>query len=266
MVITRIPVPDMVTSSLLLTVPAFGRVWQLSPVFGPIFSPDGSLIALEMLSRIADRDSGVAASPEMFFAQIPLTEQRRILVWQLEVLTLLAPWCATRRLSVSLNVSRTLALRILADPVVSESASLLAPWLRLEVSERFLSPDNRPEQDPLLSALQPLAPLWLDDFGAGTTGLTWLLSGVFEGVKLDRHLFRDLTALPEGPSFLCSLATLVRAQGAQLIAEGVETQELLEVVACSGLDACQGWLWPEVVAAQLADLPDHLPSPTEHKR
>jgi EAL domain-containing protein (putative c-di-GMP-specific phosphodiesterase class I) len=32
--------------------------------------------------------------------------------------------------------------------------------------------------------------------------------------------------------------------GAQLIAEGVETQELLEVVACSGLDACQGWLWP----------------------
>jgi EAL domain-containing protein (putative c-di-GMP-specific phosphodiesterase class I) len=71
MVITRIPVPDMVTSSLLLTVPAFGRVWQLSPVFGPIFSPDGSLIALEMLSRIADRDSGVAASPEMFLPRSP---------------------------------------------------------------------------------------------------------------------------------------------------------------------------------------------------
>lgn len=265
MITTRPPsLPEMtaLTGLLPLAVPAFGRIWLLSPVFGPIFSPDGSLMALEMLSRITERDSGSPASPEMFFVQIPLTEQRRILVWQLEVLTLLSPWCAARQLPVSLNVSRSLALRILADASVAESAILLTPWLRLEVSERFLSPDIRPDQDPLLSALQPLAPLWLDDFGAGAAGLAWLMSGVFGMVKLDRHLFCDLARLPEGAGFLRALSCLSQSRGTQLVAEGVETAALMKVATDAGLSACQGWLWPEVTPAQLAGLPDRVPGGT----
>jgi hypothetical protein len=59
----------------------------------------------------------VAASPEMFFAQIPLTEQRRILVWQLEVLTLLAPGvppdaCRSALMSLVLWLCGSLPIRM----------------------------------------------------------------------------------------------------------------------------------------------------------
>ncbi|VVT54042.1 hypothetical protein UYSO10_5014 [Kosakonia radicincitans] len=53
-------------SVLPLTVPAFGRLWQLTPVFAPLWGADGRLTALEMLSRLQDRDSGAPAAPEMF--------------------------------------------------------------------------------------------------------------------------------------------------------------------------------------------------------
>ncbi|UDJ82064.1 EAL domain-containing protein [Kosakonia oryzae] len=246
-------------SVLPLTVPAFGRVWQLTPVFAPLWGADGRLTALEMLSRLQDRDSGAPAAPEMFFAQAPQAEQLRILHWQLDVLTLLMPWCRRRGVAVSLNITRGLALRLLGEPDMAGVVQALSPSLRLEVSERFLSPDTSPDHDPLLQGLRPLAPLWLDDFGAGATGLSWMMSGAFEAVKVDRLFFRDLAALPEGVYFLQALTALAGAVDTRMVAEGVEDRALMQTALSAGVDTCQGWLWPEVTLAALATLPAGLP-------
>lgn len=252
-------------SVLPLSVPAFGRVWHLTPVFAPLWGADGRLTALEMLSRLQDRDSGAPAAPEMFFTQAPQAELLRVLHWQLDVLTLLVPWCRRRGVPVSLNITRGLAQRLLGEPDMVAAVQVLAPSLRLEISERFLSPDTVPEHDLLLQGLRALAPLWLDDFGAGATGLAWLMSGAFEVVKVDRLFFCDLARLPEGVHFLRALADLAGTVNARMVAEGVESRALMQTALTAGVSTCQGWLWPEVPLSTLATLPAGLPAPEEHE-
>nr|WP_261905551.1 EAL domain-containing protein [Escherichia coli] len=246
-------------SVLPLSVSAFGRVWQLTPVFAPLWGADGRLNALEMLSRLHDRDSGAPAAPEMFFALAPQAEQLRILHWQLDVLTLLMPWCRLRGVQVSLNITRGLALCLLGKPDMAAVVQALAPLLRLEINERFIEKDTVPENDPILQGVHGLSTLWLDDFGAGTTALSWLMSGLFEIVKIDRPLFQYLAVLPEGVCFLNAFSSLARALNARIVAEGVENMALMHKAQSAGMDYCQGFLWPEVSLAELSTMPIFLP-------
>lgn len=242
-----------------LVVSAFGRVWHLTLRFEPVWWSDGRLAALEILSQLQDRDTGAALSPDIFFSQLSLQEQSRVLSWQLEVLIRMAPWCASREVLVSLNMTRPLAILSLSDPKIQEALFMLAPLVRLEINEDFLPGGAKPRQDPLLPELKQLAPLWLDDFGAGSTGLSWLLSGMFETLKIDRHLLEALPARPGGEGFLAGLCGLAHGAGLKVLTEGVADKSLLAFVRNTQVDACQGWLWPGVGLDQLYQLPEWLP-------
>lgn len=246
---------------LPLAVQAFGRQWQLTPLLEPLWAPGGALTALELLSRPYDRHSGERLTAEGFFAGLPQPELARILGWQLELLTLQRPWCVKRQVPVTLNLNRTQALMLAARPELAGAAAALTPWLRLEISEDFLPPGADPVDDPLLRALLPLAPLWLDDFGAGSTGLNWMLSGHFEAVKVDRRLFHELSSQPEGLAFLRALSGLARSLGVLMVAEGVSDDTLMKAAIDTGFFACQGWRWPALVLSELATLPTSLPEP-----
>ena len=251
--------PPLLPDCLPLALPAFGRIWQMMPIFGPLWSPDGELIGLELLSRLNDRKSQILASPDMFFTHAPPDERFRALVWQVELLVLMSPWLNTRQIPVSLNITRPLALRLLSELDVMATLAGMSKWVRLEISERFLNVDIPPDQDAVLCALQNIAPLWLDDFGAGTTTLSCLMSEVFEAVKVDRHLLECLYPLPEGARFLQSMATLARQSDTLVIVEGVEDDHRWQFVRECGIHAGQGWRWAEVPFAGLNELPWRLP-------
>ncbi|VUS97224.1 EAL domain-containing protein [Klebsiella pasteurii] len=242
-----------------LSVSAFGRVWHLTAWLEPVWWIDGRLAALEVLSRLRDRDSGVQVSPELFFSQLPLPEQLRVLCWQLEILVLMKPWCAAREVMMSLNITRQLAILILSNPEVMEKLLLLAPCVRLEISENFLLPDSQPDQDSLLPSLQQLAPLWLDDFGTGSTGLSWLMSGMFEVLKIARPLMEVLKISPGGEAFLAGLCGLAHGAQVQVISEGVADLSMLTFARKTKVSGCQGWLWPGFRMEQLHQIPDRLP-------
>ncbi len=91
----------------------------------------------------------------------------------------------------------------------SESDIRSGPHLRLEIHEQFLSVDTCPQRDPFLRRMAEIAPLWLDDFGAGSTGLSWLLSERFEAVKIDRKLIETLYTRSGGTDFLRGICELV---------------------------------------------------------
>ncbi|MEE9699140.1 EAL domain-containing protein [Lelliottia amnigena] len=241
-----------------LLVPAFGRFWQVRPAFAPVWRRDGRLMALEMLSRVQDPETGALCSPDIFFSETPQSEQFRILCWQLDVLSLLVKWSRIRDVPFSLNINRGQALSLLGDPYISGRVQTLAPLLRLEISERFIDKDTHPENDPVLQGVRGLTTLWLDDFGAGATGLSWLMSGFFDVVKIDRQLFRELVLLPEGVCFLNAFSSLARALNTRITAEGVENRTLMAKALSAGVDSCQGWLWPEVSFTELETLPTFL--------
>lgn len=111
------------------------------------------------------------------------------------------PWCADHGILVSLNVTRSLAILLLNDSGMQKQMINLAPYVRLEINEYFLPPGDSVLSDPFLQGLIALAPLWVDDFGAGNTGLSWLMSGMFESVKIDRKLIAALHLQPGGVLF-----------------------------------------------------------------
>lgn len=230
-----------------------GRRCFLSLRAGPVRDAGGNLVALELLSDIRDRRTGERLAPDVFFARAPAEEQLRILSWQLDVVAQQQTWYRARQLRVSLNISRTLALLLLTTPSVAAQICRLRDILRLELSEYFISPGGC---DVLVGAMGELAPLWLDDFGCGTTPYVCLTEGWFEAVKVDRGFMVRLSRMPGGAAFLQGMSELVTGTGTQVIAEGIEDRQLWTFALQGGVSACQGWLWPEVCLSELDGLPD----------
>lgn len=252
--------PECLPEFAPLQVPAFGRTWQVTAWFEPLWRTGGRLFALEMLTRIRDPQTGRALAPEQFFAHLPGCHLRSVMDWQLRHLFLLLPWCEARQVKVSLNITRTMGMMTDASALLCGSIERLAPHLRLEINEHFFNPDRPPEEDALLRRLGELAPLWLDDFGCGSTGLALLLGGHFNAVKLDKSLTSSLSALPEGVDFLHAFACMSNGLGTALIAEGVENDAFMAFAAEAGMTACQGSRWPGTSYAGLATLAQVLPA------
>ncbi len=81
----------------------------------------------------------------------------------------------------------------------------------------------------------------LDDFGAGYSNFAYIAQLQPEIVKLDRELVAGATVGSRQQTLLRSLNELCRAQGAIVVAEGIETQDELDAVMASGIQLAQGY-------------------------
>lgn len=82
--------------------------------------------------------------------------------------------------------------------------------------------------------------IWLDDFGTGFAGLSWLRLIEFDLVKIDRS-FLHASDTSEGETMLQNIVRLIRDRGPDLLIEGVETDEQLEIVQKLGIYRAQGY-------------------------
>ena len=93
----------------------------------------------------------------------------------------------------------------------------------------------------------------LDDAGAGYAGLATLAVVAPEFIKIDMSLVRgcDTDRLKRG--IIASLVHLSQLSGSEVIAEGVETQAELDVVANLGVRMIQGYVF-----ARPVEMPAHM--------
>jgi diguanylate cyclase (GGDEF)-like protein len=127
--------------------------------------------------------------------------------------------------------------RILAD------SGLPASRLELEITESvFLS---RTSEN--LAALHRLhaagISIALDDFGTGYSSLTYLRVFPFNKIKIDRSFVNDLSHHGDSAAIVCAVANLGRSLGMVTTAEGVETQQQLELLRAAGVMLAQGYLF-----------------------
>lgn len=247
-------------SGFSLRLNSFGSNWLLEPVIEPIWDIEGHLKSVELLSRIKNCTHGHSHSPSEFFNSLAQSELCSVLAWQLELLAIIRPWCDARGVPVSLNLNRAQAFGLISSPYISGLATNLAPWLRIEISEDFVHLGSNGSYDAVLDSLKSVSPLWLDDFGAGSTGLNWLSDGFFEAVKLDRNLFGMLCSLHEGVRFMSALSVLASSVGVKIVAEGVCDDSRMAAARDAGVHACQGFLWPAVPFRKINSLPSTLSS------
>ncbi len=184
-------------------------------------------------------------------------------------------------LFVAVNASpEELGASSLTDNVAAAAlrAGVSLRHVAMEISERIVTPVSDATRENMETLRSMGVRLLLDDFGEGTTSLTYLQELPIDGVKIDRRLVVNASRSRTDRLVLESIIELSLRIGHSVIAEGVEDDEHFQSVIRAGCTLMQGYLLARpiggsellgVLAAErleqrqhLVDEPDSTPSPT----
>jgi EAL domain-containing protein (putative c-di-GMP-specific phosphodiesterase class I)/hemoglobin-like flavoprotein len=132
------------------------------------------------------------------------------------------------------------AMRV--SDVLAETG-LPAKRLELEVTESVLlqrSEDNIRTLHELRNTGLSIA---LDDFGTGYSSLSYLRIFPFDKIKIDRSFVSEMSRMDVCAAIVCAVANLGRTLSIVTTAEGVETNEQLELLRAAGCTQAQGYLF-----------------------
>ena len=157
---------------------------------------------------------------------------------------------------VAVNISPRTAQQQRLDGLVNEMldvTGLPARCLTLEIAEHAIM-DNADHAVVLLGRLaEQGVRIAVDDVGTGQTSLVHLQRLPVSELKIDRSFVRDVVASPASRAIAGSVVALAGALGLETVAEGVEDDEQLRVLAGLGCGRGQGFRWAR--ATPYEDLP-----------
>lgn len=147
-------------------------------------------------------------------------------------------------LFVSVNVSAAQLTPVLAPQVAALVAEAgVAPGdVKLEVTESLLMRDPALARTVLDEVVRIGVRVACDDFGTGHSSLASLRTLPFHTLKVDRAFIADAGRSKRGAIILNSIIRLAHDLDLKVVAEGVETEEQLQMLADMGSDMAQGWL------------------------
>jgi diguanylate cyclase (GGDEF)-like protein len=210
----------------------------------------GEVIGFEALMRWQQGD-GTIVSPAEF---IPIAEETGTIVpigsWALfEALTQLRKWIDEGVCSPTANMSVNVSPRQLADPnfptIVHEALQMSripSHLLWLEVTEGIMIT----EPELALATLRRLRSLGvrvaIDDFGTGYSSLSLLQKFPLQRIKIDRAFVHGVADNNNDRSLVRTIIAMGSTLGLDMVAEGVETVQQLQVLSELGCTKAQGYL------------------------
>ena len=166
------------------------------------------------------------------------------------------------RLTVAVNLSPLQMRHHGLIGAVSDAlgqTGLSSAQLELEITETVLLQDTAETLDTLRRLHDLGVSIALDDFGTGYSSLSYLRSFPFDKVKIDRCFVRDLGTDREARAIVRAITGLCAELGISTLAEGVEQEEHLEVLAAEQCRDVQGFLFsPPCTAFEVPILLEHF--------
>lgn len=83
----------------------------------------------------------------------------------------------------------------------------------------------------------------LDDFGTGYSSLSYMRDLPFDLLKIDKSFVDTINDGPKEESFVAAIISLGKVMQFDIISEGVEEQNQLDVLKKLGCDFVQGYIW-----------------------
>lgn len=119
---------------------------------------------------------------------------------------------------------------------------MAAARLELEVTETAIIVDKKRALHILRQIKAMGVTIAIDDFGTGYSSLETLRSFPFDKIKLDRSFVIDLDTNIHARAFVRAMLALGKSLRIPVLAEGVETEEQMNVLTEEGCDQLQGYL------------------------
>ena len=227
----------------------------------------GDVRMVEALVRWQHPEHGLLGPDEF----IPLAEQtgliRKLTLYVLDTaLAQCRAWNSEgRRLGVAVNITG----RELVDlRFPDEVRKLLSKWaiqpgqLELEVTESTIMADP-PSARAVITRLSELGvTLAIDDFGSGQSSLGYLTQLPISVLKIDKSFVLRMAENPNDAAIVRAAIDLGHNLSLEVIAEGVETEELKRRLEALGCDTLQGYcVGRPQPAADLGSIGHPLPEP-----
>lgn len=229
---------------------------QLQLYFQPKFKlPNNQACGFEALLRWHHPEHGLIM-PDKF---IHIAEQSSALMQVLtdEVIRLAIAQLAGWRqqgfvVNLSINVSMLNLVRLdfpemLQNLLVAQNLS--TSQLKLEVTETALMNEVTTSLDILLRLKMKGFCLSIDDFGTGYSSLAQLHRIPFSELKIDRSFVMTIHSCRESKAIVDTCIKLGKSLGLSVVAEGVESESILQTLIEMGCDVGQGYFWSKAVSA-----------------
>jgi diguanylate cyclase (GGDEF)-like protein/PAS domain S-box-containing protein len=113
--------------------------------------------------------------------------------------------------------------------------------VQFELTESLLMSDPEGAARTLRGLKDSGVKISVDDFGTGYSSLAYLKRFPIDSLKIDYSFIRDITTDPEDAMITLAIIGLGHSLRLKVVAEGVETQEQLELLAANGCDEIQGY-------------------------
>jgi diguanylate cyclase (GGDEF)-like protein len=216
------------------------------PVFQPLVAlATGQVSGYEALSRFKQPPN---RRPDEWF----LLAQRVGLGPALEARAIQAALAVAGRPAgtyLSLNLSPSTLTTPEVQAVLPEDLSGIV----IEVTEHELAANDSILGADLVALRARGARVAVDDAGAGYAGLQQLMRVAPDLIKLDRSLVQNIDTDPAKQALVDSFVRFGRRTGAQVVAEGIETEDELRTLADLDVDYGQGYFlakpgpaWPAI--------------------
>ncbi|WP_311063053.1 EAL domain-containing protein [Halomonas sp. DWK9] len=223
---------------------------QFELFYQPIINlNEGSVRSYEALIRWRHPEKGLI-SPGLF---IPIAEQTGQIIplglWVLRQAcadVLLMQRETGRSIPVAVNISplqfrREDFFEIFLD-VVSEF-DLSLDLIQIEVTESLLIDGSSKAIDLVEKFRSVGVKVALDDFGTGYSSLSYIRSMPLDKIKLDRSFIKEIDTDLKSAAIVKAVVDMSHSLGLKVVAEGVETESQLDVLARYQCDYVQGFLF-----------------------
>ena len=123
--------------------------------------------------------------------------------------------------------------------------------IELELTETSLMADSEHMRESLAKLRDGGFGIAIDDFGTGYSCLAYLKRLPVSVLKIDRSFVSDLTESSDGRAICSVILSIARQLSMRCVAEGIETEDQLQILRELGCEDGQGYLFSPPVATEV---------------
>ena len=234
------------------------RQGQFVVYYQPVFEGNGTEVrGAEALVRWQHPERGLLLPAEF----IPFAEETGIISgideivleqvifdlrrWNMEAMNRIVP------ISVNISGRHINEKEVTRLTQILNRSALARDYIGLELTETYLMEYAEETVTQLERLKHAGVRLAMDDFGSGYSSLGYLKRFKIDTIKIDQILVRDIVEDKDDRSIAEAIIKMGHSLGLQVVAEGVETREQLEMLKTFGCDALQGFYFDRALPPRL---------------